>query len=342
MARSPALVLAMALLAAAAVSRAAAQPPPPDAATLYRELGFSSAQVGQVMAGQMVSGTLPASNERELVATLAFVVKGVTPSELVKQGEEGLLDKVDANTVLYEFVRGKPSLAAFAKLALKPDPEKQARAYTTAQPGEAMNLSTQEIATFRKLGPGAGVAAVEGALRSMLLARLDAYQARGLDGIASYARGGGKERSAGADLRSASRALKKLKEYVPDAYDFVLHYPKGRPAGTKEAFVWSEIAAHGVPTVVLTQKLYIPDGDAWVGLQRQFYVSTGYNCEQASAAFLPVTVGGKPGSAVFYENRTSTDQVMGWAGRAERSIGSRVLESSLESLAEKYRAKAAH
>lgn len=325
------------LAATAMLPIAVARAEVPDAVTLYRELGLSSADVQRVMAGEMVSGTMPASNERELVATLAFAVKGVTPTELVKQGKQGLLEKVDPNTVAYQLVEGTPSPAAFAKLALNPNPETQARTYTTAKAGEGLNLSAQEIAALGKLGKGASVATVEGALRRMLLARLEAYRSNGLEGIAPYARGGGKERSPAADLRSATLALKKLREYVPAADDFLLHYPKGRPAGTDETFLWSQIEAHGVPTIVLTQKLYMPDGDAWVVAQRQFYVSTGYNCEQAVAAFLPV----KEGTAVFYVNRTSTDQVMGWAGRAERSVGSRVLAASLEDLAEKVRAKAA-
>jgi hypothetical protein len=337
MARARLLLLGMAFVAGAMnLPASPARAKAPDAATLYRELGLSAADVQRVMAGEMVPGTLPASNERELVATLAFAVKGLTPAELVKKGKKGLLDRVDPNTIAFQLLEGAPSLADFAKFTLTPNPRTRARAYAAARPGEAMNLSAQEIAAFHELGANAGVGAVERVLRNMLLTRLEAYQSKGLDGIAPYARAGGEERSPGEDLRSASRTLKKLQQYVPDAYAFLLDYPRGRPAGTEETFVWSQIQAHGVPTVVLTQKLYIPDGDAWVAVQRQFYVSTGYNCEQAVAAFLPVS----DGTAVFYENRTSTDQVMGWAGRAERSIGSRVLESSLESLFERLRAKA--
>jgi hypothetical protein len=56
-------------------------------------------------------------------------------------------------------------------------------------------------------------------------------------------------------------------------------------------------------------------------------VSASFNCEQAIAALLPV----QGGSVVVYGNRTSTDQVEGWGGSAKRSIGSKLLESQLES-----------
>jgi hypothetical protein len=180
------------------------------------------------------------------------------------------------------------------------------------------------------------VAQVEAQVRDMLLARLQAYRQKGLAGIAPYARGGEKTRSPGDDLRSATRTLKLLDKYMPSAYQFLLGYPKGKPAGTEEVFRWSLISAHGDPTLVLTQNVYVPDGDAWIVMQRQFYVSTGYNCEQAVAAFLPV----KGGTAVFYGNRTSTDQVTGFGGGAKRSIGSKVLANQLEDLFEKVRAKA--
>jgi hypothetical protein len=33
--------------------------------------------------------------------------------------------------------------------------------------------------------------------------------------------------------------------------------------------------------------LFVPDGDGWVVVQRQFYVSVGSNAEQAVVGFLP-------------------------------------------------------
>ena len=79
---------------------------------------------------------------------------------------------------------------------------------------------------------------------------------------------------------------------------------------------------------MLTHNLYIPDGGSWIVMQRQFYVSRGYNCEQAIGAFVPV----EKGTAIFYINRTSTDQVSGFGGGAKRSIGSKLLSSQLKAL----------
>jgi hypothetical protein len=322
----------LALLLAAGGQRAAAELP--DAATFLADLGFTSDQIAQVQAGSFVSASIKPSNEREIAAAFAFLVQ-TPPKDLVSQLRSGLVDKTDPNTIAFAMIQGAPSLDSFAKLSLQPDAEKRARAYTNASPGSDLNLSAAEIATFDALGSGASTAAVEQAVRSALLARLQAYQAKGLAGIAPYAREGGKTRSAADDLRSATTATKRLQTLVPAAYQLVLDYPAAKPARTEEAYRWSHLMAHGVPTLALAHSLYVPDGDGWIVVQREFYVSGGYNCEQAIAAFLPM----KGGTLVIYTNRTSTDQVLGFGGGAKREIGSKLLGSQLEDLYKKVQIK---
>ncbi len=308
----------------------------PTAAALLSELGVGSAEIEKAKSGEFIHLASESSNERELTAGFAFLVKGVTPTELVKQLREGELDRVDPNTLAVQIMTGEPSLNDFAKLALKPDAAAQAKSFLSAKAGGDVNLSAAEIASFQKLGAAATPAQVEATLRTLLFERLQAYRKSGLAGIAPYARGGGATRSPADDLRSATGAHKILKKSAPTAYQLLLDYPKGKLAGSEEVYRWSQISAHGAPAFVLTHNLYIPDGDAWLGVQRQFYVSTGYNCEQAVVAFLPVT----GGTAVFYGNRTSTDQITGFGGGAKRSIGSKLLASQLEDLFEKVRKSA--
>jgi hypothetical protein len=308
----------------------------PTAAALLAELGIGSAEIEKAKKGEFIQIAGKSSNERELTAGFAFLVKGVTPTELVKQMRSGELDRVDPNTLAFQVLSDDPRPEDFAKLALKPDPAAQAKAYLSAKAGGDLNLSAAEIASFQKLGTGATPAQVEATLRTQLFDRLQAYRKSGLAGIAPYARSGGATRSPADDLRSATNASVVLKKSAPTAYQLLLDYPKGKQAGTEETFRWSQISAHGSPAYVLTHSLYIPDGDAWLGVQRQFYVSSGYNSEQAVVAFLPVA----GGTAVFYGNRTSTDQITGFGGGAKRSIGSKLLASQLEGLFEKVRKSA--
>ena len=302
----------------------------PEATALLTDLGFSADQIGKVEAGGMVDLDIRPSSDRELATAFAFRMPSA-PKELLGQLRSGLVDKTDPNTIAFGVIQGAPSLDSFAKLTLQPDAEKRARAYVTASPGGDLNLSSAELATFGALGSGASTAAVEQAVRAALLARLKAYQAQGLAGIAPYARDGGKERAPADELRSATRATKRLETLVPAASALLLGYPASKPPGLEEAFRWSHYQAHGVPTIALVHTLFVPDGDAFVAVQRQFYVSGGYNCEQAIAALLPQ----KGGTLVVYTNRTSTDQVLGFGGAAKREIGSKLLASQLQALYKK-------
>lgn len=304
----------------------------PTAPALLSELGLSPAEIAQVEAGQLVRHAVATASERELTAGLAFHVP-VSPAALVKEAQQDLLDRVDPNMIAFAAVSAPGSAADFAKLTLQPD---RARAYTSAAPGGDLNLSSEEIAAFQNLGSGAAPAAIEAQVRSALLARVQAYREKGLAGIAPYALADGKTRSPGEEIRTATLASKKLEQYAPAAYQYLLSYPNGKPPGTQEIVRWSHFDAHGTPTIALTQVLLIPDGDAWIVAQRQFYASTGYNAEQAIAALLPAQDGG---TVVVYANRTSTDQITGFGGGTKRSLGSKVLASQLETMFEKARAR---
>jgi hypothetical protein len=298
---------------------------PPTVQDFLTLMELSSDDVARAKAGEIIEGTTKGTNDRELVATMAFLVPGVQPDDIVKRGKGGLLDKIDDQTIAFAILPEKPSVQDFAKLKLRPE---DVKAFSNAEAGDDLNLSAAEIAALQKLDSKATAAQVEGVVDGLLLARLEAYKTKGLAGIAPYQRSDDEVRSAGADLESASKGSKGLQQVAPEAYKALLDYPSAVPTGTQQSFRWSYIDAHDEPTIVLTQNLYIPDGGVWIVVQRQFYVSKGYNCEQALAAFVPV----KEGTAVFYVNRTSTDQVMGFGGGAKRSIGSKLLGSSLKAL----------
>jgi len=308
----------------------------PEASALLAALGLSPDEIAQVEAGQLVRHSVPPASERELTAGIAFEVP-IPPAQLVAQSKRDLLDRVDPNMIAFAAVAPPGSPADFAKLTLAPDAAKRAAQYVGAQPGGDLNLSAEEIAAFNALGSGAAPAAVEAQVRSALLARVQAYATKGLAGIAPYARADGQTRSPADELRTATAAGKKLEKYAPAAFQLLQTYPNGKPPGTEEIFRWSHFDAHGVPTIALTHVLIVPDGDAYIVLQRQFYVSTGYNAEQAVAAFLPAKGGG---TVVVYGNRTSTDQITGFGGGTKRTLGSKVLASQLESMFEKARAAA--
>ena len=264
----------------------------------------------------------------------AFVFQVPTsPADLVGDLKKGLLDKVDPGNISFGFVQGAGSPADFAKLTFGVGATARAVEYVTARPGGPLNLSEAEIASFQQLGADAPPTEVEQAVISALLPRVQAYRAKGLAGIAPYARDDGGTRSPGDELRSASQATQVLQKYAPHVCSMLLEYPNAKPLGTDETFPWTHFIAQDVPTIALTHSCFISERAAWIVVQRQFYVSAGYNSEQAVAAFFPT----QSGTVVMYANRTSTDQIEGFGGRAKRSIGSRAMASQLQSLFENVR-----
>ena len=119
--RAATAMLGSGLVLGAMFASAPTHAEPPDALTLALETGISPADFDRVRAGEMVNGTLPPSHERELVATFVFVVQGVTPTELVKLAEKGLVDEVDPNTLAFGRFKAAAAPSDFAKLTLAPD-----------------------------------------------------------------------------------------------------------------------------------------------------------------------------------------------------------------------------
>lgn len=323
MSQSNASRLAAALLLLAA-GNAHAERPTTEA--LLQSYGYSASAIAGVRAGKIERRRPPAAHERDLTAGFVFFVP-FSPSELVDEVRAGLLDEPDATTTSRNMTE-TDTVDALSGLTLEPDRPRRARRYTDARAGDDLNLSASEIAAFNALGHAAPPEAVEMQLRQSLLSRYQAYRAGGLAGIEPYDRGQGKTRSVADDLRAALEAMPGLQAHAPAAYAAMLRYPDAQPPGTEQAFRWKQLSANGIPTIVLGHGLFIPDGDAMIVLQRQYYASEGFNCEQAVAAFLPV----EGGTVVVYVNHTSTDQVAGFGGGTKRSIGSRLMASELEAI----------
>jgi hypothetical protein len=176
---------------------------------------------------------------------------------------------------------------------------------------------------------------VQAELRRMLLARYQAYRASGLAGIAPYDRGSGRGSDTASDLRRAGQAAQSVHKYLPAFQQVLIGYPRATLAGTQERFFWLKSLIHDQVTYILVHVLVATDGAARVVMQREFYVSTGYNAEQTLSMFLPVQEGTVAVSTVH----AFTDQVTGFGGSMKRGIGSKVMASKMKDLYEAEREK---
>lgn len=320
-------ILALLLLAVPAAVQAQ-----PSADQLLTDMQLSAADKQKVLRGEFVSTSVPAVSERDLSFAIAFLVK-TSPDALDKQVMAGDLVTADAQVQTFGQLKGSGSLADFARLTITGD---EVKALAGAQAGDALNLSTAEIAAFKAAGSAPG--AVQQQLHRMLLARYQAYRASGLAGIAPYDRGGGRSTDHAADLRRAAEATPALKKYLPGFQVVLLGFPKASlMPSMRESFFWVRSVIEGKPTYVLTHVMAAADGPNRALVRRQFYASTGYNGEQSVAGFLPV----QGATVVVFVSHAFTDQVTGFGGSVKRGIGSKVMAGKMRDIFEAGRKKAA-
>lgn len=302
-----------------------------DAKTALDKIGFPADTQRQVLAGEFVETALPTASERDLNVGIAFLVKQPPETLARTVREQMLLQRVDPGTIAYGKLTGDGTVAQLADLKLTPA---QQKAYAEAEPGDKLNLSSEEVSALNAAGKDA--VAIQNKVKELLLARYRAYRAKGLAGIAPYARDGEKM-DAAADLAAVIATARKSALLPPAFYDLLDRYPKATPADATETFLWSQFAAHGEDTIALIHTLQATFDGTLIGVQRHFYVSTGYNIEQALTGFLPTD----GGTLVIYTNHTSTDQVAGFGGSAKRGIGRKFMAEELKKLFDKARATAA-
>lgn len=297
----------------------------PSADQVLADMGLSGDDKQRVLNGEFVSADIGAVSERDLAVSLAFLVK-TSPEALSKQIVAGDLVTADSQVKAYGRFSNPGSLADLTGLRIT---SAEAQALSNAQAGEALNLSSGEIAAFNALRGGTPQA-VQQQLQQMLLARYQAYRASGLGGITGYDRGGGSTIDVGGELRKASQAARGLEKYLPAFHAVLLGYPQATLPAMRQVFYWVRYDIQGKPTYVLTHIVAASDGAARAVVQRQYYASTGYNAEQAVAGFLPV----QEGTIVVYASHAFTDQVAGFGGSVKRGVGRRIMADKLKQMFE--------
>jgi hypothetical protein len=293
----------------------------PTAAQILSEMHWSPDDQSRVLDGEFVMNDVSAITPRDLSVRMAFLVK-LAPDELFRRVLAGDFIADPQVVSSGEFV-GAGSLSDLTRLEISDD---IARALVNARPGSALNLSAAEIAAFNALR-GASTDAVQHQLRQMLLERYRAYRGAGLAGIAAYDRGD-RTTDVSEELRAASDAARELKKYLPELQQQLIAYPQPIIAALEQRFRWLRYDIDGATTFVLMHEMGVPAGGARALVQRQYYVSTGYNAEQAIAGLLPV----EAGTIVVYTNNTFTDQIGGFGDVLKRGIGRRVMSSKLKQI----------
>ena len=286
---------------------------------------LSPEQRRRLLAGETIDYQVPEGSATELGAgvamylpvPLARVAEVLTASQLVLQDPS-----ITAS--------GAPP-ATLAGYRLAVGEVAEAQDVVDAAPGGRLNLSSTEIeafqaalATLRGRDRAAVAEAGAGQWRTVLFQRWQAFQARGLEGIAPYVRRGGVSDPA-ALLRAAAGDARIVAYAMPKLTEALLRFPAEQSATAISHFYWVKRQVQGRPTPILIHHLVDVTPQLALYVERHVYVGHTYNASQILSGALPY----EDGVLVFSSNRVSTDQVAGLGGEMKRMIGRRQLRAEI-------------
>ena len=273
----------------------------------------------KIRRGEIVMSPMTSLSDRQLAAGFAFLLDPNITAKDVKQIFLESEEKEESDDTIQQMVRMEKDVLDFSTVKLLPakSANKQTQAYIHNKPGDNLNLSKEERALFHGKKTQEDV---EATLQQVLQQRLEAYQQRGLEGIAPYERKGRTEYLPGKELKEVTEQLAVLKQIAPDFAKYLVDYPNHKPANVEDTFGWINFNINDQPTIALFHKSYLQISDTCAAMCfRHFYVSQGHNSVQNIGGCFPVTVGGTERAMLINGSRTSTDQVAGFGGAAKRA-----------------------
>jgi len=331
-----ALIICALVLAVRPAPASAAAPMTPE--EIRQHLGFTDQEWAQVKQGQIVARAADELSDKELSIVIAVQVPAPL-SRLVEMARTGKGLTLNREILAHNlFAPDVPLDKAFASASYDPSESAEIQKLFQAK-GTEFNLSGPELAQFasyRDEHPGGRcggdpkcTADVMGLYRSIMIARMKAYQEKGLDGVAPYARDGGGSADPAGELRKATDALAPLAARMPTVSSF-LTYPKGDQTGMESRFAWYRQTIQDRPTFILAHRALWVGDQLVLSAERHFYVGQSYNSLQVIiGAFAQGDT-----SLLFYRNRTSTDQVAGFMQGTRHSMGRKFMEKEVRSFFE--------
>jgi hypothetical protein len=303
-----------------------------SASQVAQAMGFDRAAEQKLLAGEIVSIEREETTAKQLAVAIGMLIDG-EPDALAAAVLDG--QTLQANPAILGFGKIDPSApeAGLAGAAFTSGEVDEIRKLLEAEAGDEFNLSAEELATLHRAtaqydpqqaGDPAVVDAVNEAYRSILLGRLQSYLARGLAGVAPYQRAGGVSDPA-EDLRAAAEASLLLQEAAPEMYHRLVDFPEHQAADVQQAFFWVKEMANDRPVFSLNHRMVQRRPDGVILLSRTFYAGHSFNASLSGAGVLPI----QSGNAVFYTNRTASDQVAGFMQAMRHELGRGMMRDAL-------------
>jgi hypothetical protein len=270
-----ALGLTMTIAAAATAPPGLAQANP-NLQTYFRDyVGLTDDQIASVRSGQAITKILPSRTPAEIFLFGAIYIDS-TPDGYLELSHFERLRAVPGYIAIRE-LSNPPQLSDFKGFSFDNDEVNMLKSCLPGNCQLQMASSAMEDLqrTLDRSGPGSEER-VNQILQKAALDRLIAYQRDGNEVLGSY-----NDKHDPTDVaRQFAYMLsysKALPRYLPDFYNYLLAYPKGKPENVQEMFYWAKVKFGLKPTLrvvhVLTRKGERPEEPAYAIAEKQLYSS---------------------------------------------------------------------
>jgi hypothetical protein len=307
---------------------------PPDLDEVIKLLKLDPSDKERVLAGEIVTFNHEDSMKKELANGLVAVIKRPY-GEVIDAVRGNRLFQFNRHVLDFKQIKGEPEVSKFQELGYSAAEIDEVYALLSIKPGDKFNLSAAEIdriqalqAETTGLDDAALIDAVNNMLRIFLSERLRHYQETGLGGIAPYQRGRKDRSSPSLELNVATQEMEELKRYAPNFYNILQNFPDARIQEVEHRFYVFKFDIVGRPGFVLSHRIYFFGAEFALVTERHIYVPHFYNSLQLLAGVIPH----ENSTALFYGNRTYTDQVTGFGSGMKHSVAGKHMTEAITSL----------
>lgn len=327
--------LGLALLVAVPAAAQDAAPPGPHA-FLVEAFALTARDLATLDQGRAVVKTLEPGDRREVA--LAGIVRIAAPRERMVDGWRDIVSFRKSEHV--------PEIATFSTPPRREDlaglalDRQDLDDLIRCRPGSCkVQLSAADIERFgREVDWRAPSRTVEATAvwHAVLIDRLRAYQAGGIEALGAYADRGDPV-DVGDQLRSALGQSPSPLALVPELRPYLLEFPRRALAGTEDLFYWSKEKFGFKPVTGLTHAtIYVQPGRGGVAVlvSRQIYANHYFDASVGISALIDVP--GREGETfdLLYVNRTRSARVTGFFGPIARSMATGRARDSMVRLLE--------
>ena len=279
------------------------------------------------------------------VAMLVFIPAAlpVTVTELQRQSVESDNPSVLAVKEITDHRNAAGELRAFQAVGFDESERREVDRLMKIKPGDSYNLSGKEIEMFQRAAEkvrAAGgshrsaVVAMGDTMRIVLANRFSAYRSQGMQALAPYQRSRSLQVSPADELIAATESMAILKQYFPQFYRCLRHFPDRCDEKIVHQIFWVKQQQDKCTLFVLKHWLSDIDPGYALIVERQYYLTHTLNSLQVGILCLPY----RSGTLVALLNQAFTEKMDVKVGKTiAQRVGRQQVEKQIRPLFENLR-----